>query len=119
MGLRKGIFKSLTKSLENVTEMGKEAVIDKDKFFQLKSDLLVLRANLMMKGKGSSITKVTICAIVAWLVGVGSYGFLVNPELMLRFKDLVLSLTPLIGILIGSFGAGKMFKNSKFSKDLE
>lgn len=108
------ILKHLTGSLENVTEMGKEATIDRDKFLKLQMDLTSLRATMMMSGKGASVTKVTICAVVLWLVGLGSYGFLVNPMIMPKFQELVRCLTPVIGLLMGFFGAGKMWKNSKF-----
>ena len=95
--------------------IAKEAVIDKDKQIELTSTLNKLRTELLLSGKGGSITKFTINFLVASLVLTALAKFWFTPVDLPLFKDLALSVTPLLGILIGVFGGGSMFKNSKWS----
>ena len=115
------LFKSL-RALKNVTglvdkglDIAKEAVIDKDKQIELKATLQTLRAKLLLSGKGGSITKITISVLVSLLVAVGVLKFWFDPTAMADYRDLILSVTPVLGILIGAYGTGAMFKHSKWS----
>lgn len=114
--LKRGILKNLTKSLENVTEMGKEAVIDRDKLYQLKADIISQITNLMMTGKGAGLTKITICGLTAWIIGVVSWVFLKTPENMTYVKDFAIISGSLIGIITGGYVSGSSFKRSKWSR---
>ena len=83
-----------------------KAVVDKDRANELKTNLAQKTAELMLTGKGSSITKITICGLVAIITLIGCGVFIFKPESMNNFKDFALSITPLIGILIGAYGTG-------------
>ena len=61
------------KLLDKAADIGKEAVIDQDKLNDLRYTLIQARTELMLKGKGASITKTTINGLVAFVVGVGGY----------------------------------------------
>jgi len=87
-----------------------QTVIDQDKAMELKADLIKSLGTLMLSGKGASVTKVTICILVGFIVLVGGYVFLFAPQHIKNFKDYALSVTPLIGILIGSYATGTTFQ---------
>jgi len=92
--------------------IAKEAVTDKDKAIELQVKLELARAQLMLSGPGTSITKITICALVALVVGTGTWVFLTGGNIE-GFKNYALAVTPLIGLLIGVYGTkgGKVFTN--------
>jgi hypothetical protein len=115
MGLL-GIRKSIDNAVNQGAAIAKEAIIDKDKQIELINTLETLRAQSLLTGKGASITKITICALVSAIVVTGLVKFWVNPVDLILFKDLVLSLTPVVGILIGVYGSGKAFKGSRWSR---
>lgn len=118
MGLRKGILKSLTRSIENVTKIGEKAVTNKDKLNKLQADLATLRTTLMMTGSGASITKITICTLVSWVVGVVSWIFLRNPADLAYAKDFAIVVGTVMGLLTGGFVTGTSLKRRlKRSKD--
>jgi len=116
VSLKRGIFKSLTKSLENVTEMGTKAVTDKDQLNKIQGELATLRTTLMMTGSGASITKLTICALVTWVVGVVSWIFLKNPANMVHAKDFALVVGTVMGLITGGFVSGTSLKR-RFEKN--
>ena len=109
------VLKNLTKLADKGLDIAQEAVIDKDKQIELKATLQTLRAQLLLGGKGASITKVTISVLVSALVAIGILKFWFSPADMVNYKDMLLSVTPLLGILIGAYGTGAMFKRSKWS----
>jgi len=104
-----GLF-NLGKKIDKGLELADQAIVDKDKLNDLKYTLEQARTELMLSGKGASITKVTICGLVIIIVLIGAYKFLFDPVSMNNYKDFVLSVTPLIGILIGAYGAGATLK---------
>jgi type II secretory pathway component PulF len=64
----------------------------------------------MLTGTGASITKVTICILVGIVTLIGGYIFLFQPARIAEYKDYALSVTPLIGILIGGYATGTTFQ---------
>lgn len=101
-----GFFNKVTDIVEKGVGIIDQAVEDKDKANELKYDLAKTANINMLTGGGTSITKITICFLVGIVVLVGTYVFLVNPEKMEDFKDYAFAVTPLIGILVGAYGAG-------------
>ena len=114
---RAGLLKTGLDTLKNISEIGKEAVTDKDKLNELQYSIEELRTQLLLSGSGQSITKITICGLVSLVVGVLSWTFLLHPENMQNAINYAQAVTPIIGILIGVYGAGTSFKRSKWSKD--
>ncbi len=110
--LRKGVIGNIAQAGENITEIAKKVAIDRDAQIQIDGELQKIRAQLLLGGSGQSITKITICALVSLVVIVISYKFLIAPEAiegavgvaMKAAKDYAISVTPLIGVLIGVFG---------------
>jgi hypothetical protein len=94
-----------------------EVATDKDALNQLQYTLLQARAELLMSGPGGSITKITICGLVSVVVVILSWTFLFQPENMKMANEYALAVTPIIGMLMGIYGAGSSFKRSKWSKD--
>lgn len=109
-------LKNITHAIDNITEIGKEVAIDKDKMLELDHDLQKVRAELLLGGV-APITKTTICVLVSAIVLTGLAKFWITPGDMVHFWDFARSITPLIGTLIGTFGFGKAFKNSKWSNN--
>lgn len=110
MKLRSGVVGNLTQTLENASNIANKVVVDKDKALELNTELQKIRAGLLLSGKGASITKITICGLVTLVTLVGSYVFLTTPTdsiNMVMFKDYALSITPVIGLLIGAYSGGK------------
>jgi hypothetical protein len=112
-----GIIKKTIGLIDKGLDIGKEAVTDKDKLNELQYTLQTVRAQLLLSGSGQSITKITICALVSLVVGVLSWTFMLHPENMQNAINYAQSVTPIIGILIGVYGAGTSFKRSKWSRD--
>jgi hypothetical protein len=83
-----------------------QAIIDKDLANQLKSDLMSKMTELMLTGKGASVTKITICGLVAVVVLSGTYTFLFNPGNFQNFKDYALFSASIIGMITGAYAAG-------------
>ena len=116
---RKGIIGNITQSIENVTDIAKEATIDRDAQIKMDGELQKIRSQLMLGGQGMSITKWTICALVTLVVSIISYKFVTATDTqaaMLAARDYAISVSPIIGILIGVFGFGKSFNKSRWSK---
>jgi hypothetical protein len=115
----KGALSKGIDMLNEVAKIGKEAVTDKDKLNDLQYKIMETRATLLLSGKGSSVTKYVINALIAIIVCTGTYVFLVRPEgiTMADFRDYAAAMMIVIGPLVGAFGGGSMFKHSKWSKD--
>jgi len=109
MGLFKNV-KAITGTIDKAIGLADQAITDKDKYYEMKFELEKLRTQLMLSGKGSSITKITICALVSLVVIVGGLVYIFKPEQIRLFKDYALQITPLLGILVGAYGTGKVFK---------
>jgi hypothetical protein len=105
-----GLLKNITGIVDKSVEIIDQAVLDKDKANELKTDLVKSVATLLLSGKGSSITKVTICALVSIVTLIGSYIFLFKPGDIAGYKDYALAVTPLIGILVGAYATGTTFQ---------
>lgn len=113
----KSVLGTIDKVIENTGEIVKKTTIDRDKFFQLEHDLQKIRAELLLSGGGGSITKITICGLVSAIVITALVKFWIDPATMINFKDLAISITPLLGILIGAYGTGKAFKDRKNGRE--
>jgi hypothetical protein len=74
----------------------------------------MIQAQSMLSGAGASVTKYTICFLVALVVGSGTWVFVTGGD-MQAFKDYALAVVPVIGILTGSYLTGTSFKRSKWS----
>jgi len=116
-----GLFsKIVSKRVGNVVgktlDIAKEAVTDKDAYYKLEHGLKELQVKMMLSGPGASITKITVCGLVSFVVGLGAYVFILAPELIQQYKDFCRATSPLITTLIGVYGTGRAFKNSKWSK---
>lgn len=103
-------LRSITKTIENASEIAKEVATDKDKLNELQASLAELRTQLMLSGSGASITKITICALVAWVVGVVSYIFLKNPADLVYAKDYAIVVGTVMGLITGGFVTGTSLK---------
>jgi hypothetical protein len=106
-------IEAITGSINNINNTVAEAIEDKDLRNKLQAEIMKTRMQLLNVGPGSSITKITICGLVTVLVFIGCFKFLVQPEDMVHYNDFLLSVTPLIGILIGAYGAGSVFKRMR------
>jgi len=115
MGRRRlsgGAIGNLTQTLENASNIANKVVVDKDKALELNTELQKLRAGLLLSGRGASITKITICGLVALVVGSISYKYLNTPAdtegalaiAMTAARDYAVSVSPLIAVLMGIFG---------------
>jgi len=108
-----GFFKAGKKILDIVdtgAKIAEKATTDKDKAIQLDNTLQRVKAKLMLSGRGESITKVTICGLVSLVVGILSWTFLFNPENMDKAINYAVAVTPLIGMLMGSYATGATLK---------
>jgi len=101
MGLKK-----LIGLVDKGVEIADKVIVDKDKKIELEKALETLRVQLLLTGKGAGITKITICALVSTVVLTGTICFITGQD-MTAFKDYAMSVTPIIGTLIGVYGAGK------------
>jgi hypothetical protein len=110
-----GRLKEIISVVDKGIGLADQAITDKDALIAFKADLIKTRTQYLLSGRGASITKITICGLVAIVTLIGCFKFLVQPEDMLDYKDFVLALTPLIGILIGAYGSGSLLKG-KFKK---
>lgn len=112
MRLRGGAVGNITQTIENASAIAKKVVVDKDKALELEISLQKIRMELLHSGKGASITKITICGLVALVVGTISYKYMTTPAeaegalaiAMTAARDYAISVTPVIAILIGVFG---------------
>ncbi len=110
---QKGIIGNITQAIENTTEIAKKTVTDKDQLNKIQGELATLRTTLMMTGSGASITKITICALVTWVIGVVSFIFLKQPENMMHAKDFALVVGTVMGLITGGFVTGTSLKRRK------
>jgi len=94
-----------------------KAVPDKTKVIEMKTALQTARAQLLLSGKGSSITKITICGLVSLVVGILSWTFLFQPENMDKAINYAMAVTPLIGMLMGSYATGATLKRKYNGKE--
>ena len=84
--------------------LNEEAIEDKDKVNELKAKLEEIKTTALLTGKGSSVTKITICGLVSLVVVVLSWTFLMQPENMAEAIRYSTAVSPLIGVLIGVYG---------------
>jgi len=101
-----GLFNKAATIIEKSVDIIDQAVTDVDKANELKADLAKTIAEHMLTGSGASITKTTICVLVGLIVCIGAYIFLTHPENIEGFREFALSVTPLIGFLIGGYATG-------------
>jgi hypothetical protein len=108
-----GLFKNISGIVDKGVGIIDELVVDKDKALELKVDLAKSVAEKMLTDKGASFTKVTICVLVSILTMVGVFTYLFRPEEIIRYKDLVVFISPLIGTLIGGYATGTTIQKIK------
>ena len=113
----KSVLGTVDKVIEHTAEIVKETTIDRDKVFQLDHELQKIRAELLLSGRGGSITKITICGLVSATVVTALAKFWIDPAAMTQFKDLAISITPILTILIGAYGTGKIIKDRKNGRE--
>jgi len=111
-----GLF-NLGKKIDKGLDILDQAVPDKDKLNDLKYTLEQARAELLLSGKGSSITKITICGLAIVIIGVVSYTFLFQPQNMQNAKDYAYVAGTIMGLLTGGYLTGTSFKHSKWAKE--
>ena len=103
------LFKAGKKLLDIVDKgvnIADKAVADKTKVIELQNTLQKVRAQLMLSGKGESITKITICGLVSLVVGVLSWTFIFHPDNMQMAINYSVAVTPLIAMLTGAYTTG-------------
>lgn len=112
-----GWLDKISKNISEGLNIADEAVTDKDELNKLKHTLTKARMELLYKGKGASITKITICILVSIVVCMGTLVFTLQSltgqlesGTMEAFKDYALAVTPILGILVGSYAGGSSFK---------
>ena len=100
------IVKEISDRAEQALNIADQAVIDQDKLNELKFNLHQIIATSMLTGKGASITKITICGLVSFVVISVIIKWLLtgNVDGAMQLLPLV---TPLIGMLIGAYGTSK------------
>lgn len=94
------------KTLGKAGEIIDQAVLDKDKAYELKMALVNNFMTNMLTGAGASVTKYTICGLVSIVVGALTWAFLFNPEMIQRAIQYAGAVTPIIGILTGAYLTG-------------
>jgi len=109
-----GLF-NVGKKIDKALDIVDQIVPDADARIKIRAELETMRAELMLSGKGAQVTKYTICFLVSLVVSCLCYGFMIDPSLMKNALDFSLAATPLIAVLIGVYGGGRAFKNSKWS----
>jgi len=100
------IVKEISNRAEQALNIADQAVIDQDKLNELKFNLHQIIATSMLTGKGASITKITICGLVSFVVISVMIKWLLTGTVDGAMQLLPL-VTPLIGMLIGAYGTGK------------
>ena len=100
------IVKEISNRAEQALNIADQAVIDQDKLNELKFNLHQIIATSMLTGRGASITKITICGLVSFVVISVIIKWLLtgNVDGAMQLLPLV---TPLIGMLIGAYGTSK------------
>jgi len=96
--------------LQEVAEIGKEAVTDRDKLNDLQYKIMETRAALLLSGKGSSVTKYTICFLVSLVVGCLCYAFMFKSNLIQYATQFSNAAFPYVAILIGGYAGGSTAK---------
>jgi len=114
--LNKGAEKGID-VVRDVVGVIDQAVLDKDKAYELKVDLVKTFIGGMLTGKGSSVTKYTICGLVILVVGALTYAFMFNPDSIERAVQYALSVTPVIGILTGAYLTGTTVQTNQRRRD--
>ena len=109
-----GAFK-IGKKIDKALDIIDQVVPDADARIKLRAELEMMRGSNLLTGAGAIMTKATICFLVSLVVSCLCYGFMIDPSLMKNALDFSLAATPLIAVLIGVYGGGKAFKNSKWS----
>jgi len=112
-----GFIKKVGEIISKGEDLADQAITDKDKLNELKYTLAKAHAELMLGGKGQSVTKITICGLVSVVVGTLTYTFLFDRGNMSDAIMYAQAVTPVIGILTGSYLTGTSFKRSKWSKE--
>jgi hypothetical protein len=111
-----GLLKNITGIVDKSVEIIDQAVLDKDKANELKTDLVKSVATLMLTGKGASITKYTICGLTILVVGIGAWTYLFRPAQMMAYKDFALFAGPLIMGLGGYYLTGTSLQDKNGRK---
>jgi len=110
------IVKEISNRAEQALNIADQAVVDKDKLNELKFHLHQIVATSMLTGKGSSITKITICGLVAFIVVSVMIKWLFGSDLG-SAAQLVTVVTPLIGMLIGAYGTSTTIQKISAAKN--
>jgi len=107
---------SLLKTINKGIDVVDQLVVDEDKKNELKYGLMQAVASGMLTGKGASITKITICGLVSFVVISVIIKWLLtgNVDGAMQLLPLV---TPLIGMLIGAYGTGKTIQKISETKN--
>ena len=107
---------SLLKTINKGIDVVDQLVVDEDKKNELKYGLMQTIASGMLTGKGASITKITICGLVSFVVISVIIKWLLtgNVDGAMQLLPLV---TPLIGMLIGAYGTGKTIQKISATKN--
>ena len=107
---------SLLKTINKGIDVVDQLVVDEDKKNELKYGLMQAVASGMLTGKGASITKITICGLVSFVVISVIIKWLLtgNVDGAMQLLPLV---TPLIGMLIGAYGTGKTIQKISATKN--
>ena len=110
------IVKEISNRAEQALNIADQAVTDTDKLNELKFHLQQIIATSMLTGKGASITKITICGLVSFVVITVIMKWLLtgNVDGAMQLLPLV---TPLIGMLIGAYGTGKTIQKISETKN--
>ena len=110
------IVKEISNRAKQALNIADQAVTDTDKLNELKFNLQQIIATSMLTGKGASITKITICGLVSFVVVsvIIKWFFMGNAD---GAVQLITVVTPLIGMLIGAYGTGKTIQKIVAAKN--
>ena len=105
MAFGKGVEK-VAETAGKIVDVVDQVVLDKDAAYEKKVDLVRSYIENMLGGAGASVTKYTICGLVSLVVGALTWAFLFSPNMIERAIQYAGAVTPIIGILTGSYLTG-------------
>ena len=111
------LIKEISNRAEQALDIADQAVIDKDKLNELKFNLHQIIATSMLTGKGSSITKITICSLISFVVVTVMLKWLLGQGLGDDGLQVLTLITPLIGMLTGAYATGKTIQKVTATKN--